>query len=193
MSWISSAVGGALGTIGTIAANLEGDKTRKRLLHMIGTDPKYEQSEYAKSRLGLATQLLNSRMPGATAMERNIYSNQANFNSQVDRNATGGSQALALAAAGQGETNNAFNQLGVSEAQDYYRRLENMNQANEGMTQEHHASFDDQVRRWQDEGNIYMQRNNIRQQQGQNMVNLGSMFMGSSMGGGGGAGAAKGK
>lgn len=191
MAWIGSLVGGVLGSVGAIASNLEGDKTRRRLLHMIGTDPKYEQSPYAKSRLGLATQLLNSRMPGATAMERNIYANQANFNSQVDRNATGGSQALALAAAGQGETNQAFNNMGVSEAQDYYRRLGNYNQASEGMTAEHHAGFDDQVRRWQDEGNIYMQRNNIRQQQGQTLTNLGSMFMGSSMGAGGGGGAGK--
>lgn len=185
-AWIGSAVGGALGTIGTIFANLEGDKTRRKLNRLQGEDPTYTESPYAKSRLGLASQLLNSRMPGATAMERNIQSNQANFNAQVDRNATGGSQALALAAAGQGETNNAFNQLGISEAQDYYRRVDNMNQANEGMTQEHTKSFDDNVRKWQDKVNILMARNAIRQQQGQNMTNLGSMFMGSSFGGGGG-------
>lgn len=195
MSWISSAVGGALGTIGTIAANLEGDKTRRRLLHMIGTDPKYQESEYSKSRLGLAQQLINSRAPGAAAEERNIYNTQANRMGQLQRNATDSSQLLALGSTSQGETNQAFGQLGISEAQDYYRRLENLNQANEGMTQEHHASFDDSVRRWQDEGNIYMARNAIRQQQGQNLTNLGSMFMGSSMGGGGGgaAGGAKGK
>jgi len=184
-SWISSAVGGALGVIGTIASNLEGDKTRRRLLGMLGKDPQYTESPYAKSRLGLATQLLNSRMPGATAMERNIYANQANYLGQAQRNATDSSQLLALGAAAQGQTNEAFGQLGISEAQDYYRRLENYNQGNDAMTQEHHASFDDKVRRWQDEANIYMARNQIRQNQGQSLVNLGSMFMGSSFGGGG--------
>lgn len=187
MAWIGTAVGGVLGTVGTIAANLEGDKTRRRLLSMIGTDPQYQESPYAKSRLGLAQQLINSRAPGAQGQERNIYAQQANQTANIDRNATDSTQALLLGSANQGRTDQNFANLGISEAQDYYRRLENLNQANEGMTQEHQASFDDKVRRWQDQGNIFMARNQIRQQQGQNLENLGSMFMGSSFGGAGGA------
>lgn len=192
MAWIGTAVGGILGSVGTIAANLEGDKTRRRLLGMIGKDPTYQESPYAKSRLGLATQLINSKMPGQQRQEQNIQANNANAMANIQRNAGDSSQALALGAAAQGQTDQAFNNLGISEAQDYYRRLDNMNGANDAMTAEHHASFDDSVRRWQDEGNIYMARNAIRQQQGQNLENLGSMFMGSSFGGAGGAaGAAK--
>ncbi len=186
MSWISSAVGGALASIGTIVGNISGDRTAKKIGLARGTDPKYEESQYAKSRLGLAQQLINSRGPGAAMMEKNIYAQQANQTAQIDRNATDSTQALLLGAANQGRTDQNFQNLGLSEAQDYYRRLDNLNSANEGMTQEHHASFDDKVRRWQDDIKITMAKNQIRQQQGQSLANLGSIFMGSSFGGGGG-------
>ncbi len=191
MSWISSAVGGALASIGTIVANISGDRTAKKIGLARGTDPKYEESQYSKSRLGLAQQLINSRGPGSAMLEKNIYAQQANQTAQIDRNATDSTQALLLGAANQGRTDQAFQNLGLSEAQDYYRRLDNLNNANEGMTQEHHASFDDKVRRWQDDINITMAKNAIRQQQGQNLSNLGSIFMGSSFGGGGGGGKGK--
>lgn len=186
-AWISSVVGGVLGTVGTIAANIEGDKTRRALNRARGTDPTYSESPYAKSRLGLASQLLNSKMPGQTDIEQKIYQTQANRMGQVNRNATDSNQVLALGAMSQGQTNQDFANLGISEAQDYYRRLDNWNNAEGEMTQEHHASFDDKVRRWQDNINITLARGQIRQQQGQNLSNLGSMFMGAgSMGMGGG-------
>lgn len=113
-------------------------------------DPKYNTSPYAQQRLGLANNLLNARMPGATAMERNIYGNQANQMQNVNRNATSGSQALAMGAAAQGQTNQAFQNLGVQEQQDYYNRLQNVTGAQQGMTQEGDKVYQDQLRDYQE-------------------------------------------
>lgn len=113
-------------------------------------DPKYNTSPYAQQRLGLANTLLNARMPGATAMERNIYGNQANQMENVNRNATSGSQALAMGAAAQGQTNQAFQNLGVQEQQDYYNRLQNVTGAQQGMTQEGDKAYQDQLRDYQE-------------------------------------------
>lgn len=196
-AWVAAAVGAALGTVGTIGANLSGDKTRRELSRLGKNDPKYTESPIAKQRLGLAQTLLNARMPGAVAQERNIYGAQANQLANVNQNATDSSQALALSAGALGQTNEAFNQLGAAEAQDYYNRLANLTGAQEGMIREGDKLYQDQVRRWQDQVNISLARHGIRAQQGQNMSNLGSMIgsmggMGGGMGGGAAGGASGG-
>jgi hypothetical protein len=180
-------IGGALGTVGTIFGAVAGMKADKKLSQLQKEDPVYHGSPYAHQQLGLAQSLLNARMPGAAAQERNIYSNQANYLGQVNRNATDSSQALALAGMAQGQTNQAFNQLGIQEAQDYNNRLQNMNQAYGVATEDKRAVFDDRVRRWQDQVNILMAQNSMRQAGAQSISNLGGS-MGSSMTGAMGSG-----
>lgn len=188
MAWIAQAVGAALGTIGTIGANLSGDKTRKELQRLKDSDPSYTENPYAKQRFALAQQLMNARMPGVANMERNIYGTQANTLANINRNATDSSQALALAAAAQGQTNDAFNQLGQLEMQNQQNMLQNYNQANAGMVAEGDKKYEDMIRRWSDQVNIAMAKHAIRGQQGQNMVGLGSMIGNMNFGGGGGMG-----
>lgn len=190
MAWIGQAVGGALGTVGTIFANISADKARGELAAEGKTDPSYNSSPFAAQRYGLASTLLNSRMPGASNVERNIYTNEANGNANIDKNATDGSQALAMGAANAGNANKAFENLGTQESQDYYNRLNNYDTANQGMVSEGDKVYQDQARRWQDQVNITMGRNALRQQQGQNLVSLGGMMgsMGGGMGGSGGGG-----
>jgi len=178
---IAPIIGMALSSIGTIAANISGDKTRKELNRLKDIDPQYTESPYAKQQFGLAQTLLNARMPGAADVEKNIYGNQANTQATVERNATDSSQALALAAAGQGATNQAFQQEGIVEGQNQMAKVENYNQGAKAMTDEHQTVYNDNVRRWQDQVNIALARHGIRQQQGQNMSNLGASI--SSMGG----------
>jgi len=188
-AWIAGAVGMALGSIGTIAANISGDKTRKELNRLKDTDPKYQESQYAQQKFGLAQTLLNARMPGGASMDRNIAATAANQQANIQRNATDSGQALALGAASQAQTDNAFQQQQLAEAQDYQNRLQNYNQGAQGMVDENQKTYEDSVRRWQDQINIALARHGIRQQQGQNMSNLGSSIasMGGGMGGGGGA------
>lgn len=196
MAWIAQAVGGALGTIGTIFANVSADKARKRLQALEGVDPDYQQSPYAKQRLALAQATLNSRASGAAAFERNVAQTQANTNASVNRNATDSSQAIAAAMAGQGAANDAYGDLAVLEEQAGEVRQQRLAGAQDEMTKEHQADFDDNVRRWQDKVNIAMGRHALRQQQGQNLVALGGMIGGMNFGGGGGGaagGAAGGK
>lgn len=145
-----AAIGAGLGLIGAIGNLFGARKANKRLEALIGQNPTYKQNPIAGQRLALAQQLLNARMPGAASMERNIYGTQANTLANIQRNATDSSQALALAAGTQGQTNQAFNQLGIQEGQDYYNRLGNLTGAQQGMIQEGDKVYQDQVRRFQD-------------------------------------------
>lgn len=89
----------------------------------------YEESPYAKEMMGVARGRVNSRMPGANLLERNIGQSQANAMGQVQRNATDSGTAIAAAMATQAGTNQALNNLQLSEAQDQARRDANLTQA----------------------------------------------------------------
>lgn len=133
-----------------IGGLISGFSANSKLNALKGMDPSYQANPMAAQRLGLAQTLLNARMPGATSMQQNIYGNQANQLANVNRNATDGSQALALGSAAQGQTNQAFANLGTQEAQDYYNRLGNLTGAQQGMIQEGDKVYQDKVRRYDD-------------------------------------------
>jgi hypothetical protein len=183
-SMIGPIIQGAMGTVGTIFNSIAGIKADKKLSKLIKEDPKYTSSPYAAKTLALAETLLNSRMPGAAARERNIYGSGANAMSGITRNATDSSQALAAAAGIQGQQTDAFNSLQMQEGQDYYNKLNNLNSAYGGMTQEHKDMFDDEVRRWQDQVNTVLTQYKMRRQGGNDWSQMGAP--GASMGGGGG-------
>lgn len=146
LSLISAGIGG-IGALGGLF-NMFGSGNKLKKLY--AQEPEYKANPLAADRMSLAQTLLNARMPGATAMERNIYQNQANQLANVNRNATDSSQALALGGAAQAQTNQAFQNLGVQESQDYYNRLNNLNTAQQGVIAEGDKVFQDKVRRFND-------------------------------------------
>ena len=176
----------AMGTVGQIFSSIAGMKADKSLEKLIGQDPRYTSSPYAANNLGLAKQLLNSRMAGANARERNIQTSGANVRAGIGRNATDSSQALALMAGTQGMEGQQYNDLAIQEGQDAAMKQQNLFGANQGMTAEHKDLFDDEVRRWQDQVNTVMTQYKMRTKGGSDIGQLGSGL--SSMGGGGGSG-----
>lgn len=89
----------------------------------------YQANPLAAQQLGTAQNAYNGRAAGAVQEEQNIFNNQANTQASVERNATDSGTALAMAAAGQGGTNDALGKLGIQEAQNKYNLLGNLNQA----------------------------------------------------------------
>lgn len=145
-----------LGLIGGIGKMFGRGKANRELKALAKQDPTYAADprimQMANQRLGLANTLLNARAPGAMQAERNIYSTQGNQLAGLNRSATDASQALAVAAGIGGQTQDAFTNLGQQEAQDYYRRLENQGQAQQGVMNESQRietnSFQDQIRKF---------------------------------------------
>lgn len=184
---MASMIGGisstAMGLVGTLFNSIAGIKADKKLSSLIKEDPTYTSSPYAANTLGMAQTILNGRMAGAQSRERNIYGAQANTVSNINRNATDSSQALALAAGAQGRADDSFDNLQIQEGQDYYNKLNNLNNANAGMTAEHDKIEDDKVRRWQDQVNTVLTQYKMRRQGGNDWSQQGSGLGG--MGGGG--------
>ncbi len=149
-----AAVSGAIGVAGGIANIIGAGAANKKLQALMLSDPQYSANPIAQQRLGLTQTLLNARAPGAAFQEANIYNNQANTMASVDRNATSGADALAVAAGVQGQTNQAFTNQAQQDAEDYQRRLNNVVGAQEGVIQEGDKVFQDKTRRFGDQVQI---------------------------------------
>lgn len=111
----------------------------------------YSISPYAQNQLGLAQQLYNGRMAGASQQEQNILASQGNMMANVNRNASDSSQALAMAGAAQGQTNQALANLGLQEAQNKYQMLGNMNNAYGNMTNELDKVYQDKMNKYMED------------------------------------------
>lgn len=185
---ISSIIGAGVGLIGGIAGIFGSHNANKKLEDLLKQDPTYAANPIASQRMGLAQTLLNSRMPGAASLERNIYGSQANTNAAIQRNATDSSQALALEAGGQGQTNKAFGDLATQEEQDYQRRYGNLVGAQQGQIQEGDKVYQDQIRRFNDMAQIRGQQNQNTQNAWSSLSNLGFGVMNFGLAGGFGRG-----
>ncbi len=166
-------IGLGIGLAGGIGRLISRGKANKDLKKLMGQDPTYKENPLAKQRLGLASTLLNARMPGSARAEQNIFANQANQVSNINRNATDSAQALALSTGTQGQTNEALSNLGQAEAQDYQRRYGNYAQAQEGVINEQDKVFQDGVRRFENKVGMQGQINQNRQNSWGEVANLG--------------------
>lgn len=137
-----------------LANSIMSKKANRELGNLINQNPVYTQNPLVGQQFGMAKNLFNARMFGAPEEERNIYGANANFNANVQRNATDASQALALAAAGQGQADQAFSNLQTSEKQNKYGLLENLNNAYAQMIGESDKEYNDRVRRFGDLASI---------------------------------------
>jgi len=182
----------ALGTVGQAFKTVAGLKWDKKMTQLLGQDPSYTGDSSVNERLALARTMLNSRMPGAASMERNILGSAANAMGSINRNTTDASQALAMATGINANTNQQFSGMQDKEAENYYNNLGFLSRALKDKTEDNRMLFDDAVRRWQDKINIATAQYKARAGGGQDIINYGAS-MGSSLnsmfgsGGGGGA------
>lgn len=142
-------IGLAIGLAGSVAQMVQRGVANKKLSRLMKNDPTYKENPLVRQRFGLAQSLLNARMPGAASIERNIYGTQGNILSNAQRGATDSNQLLLTGAAAQGQSNQAFENLGLQEAADYQRRFNNYTSSNEALVNEGDKVFGDQVRKFE--------------------------------------------
>ena len=140
--------------LGLIAAGIgagikliKGAHQNKLANNVVIPDATYTKSPYADNTLELAKQMFNSQMPGEATAERNIQGNNANANAQITRGSTDASQALALMAGSQGETDQAFTNLDQQAANYKMQTYGNLASANQGETNENDKVYQDMVRK----------------------------------------------
>ena len=132
-----------------LISKLVASRKQRKLANKINpVDPEYQVSQQAKDQLARAQQMYGSRMAGATAQEKNIQANQANFQASVERNAGSGADALAMAAVGNAQANQAAADLGVKEQQNKILMNQVLSGAEGTMMGETDKVFGDQLRKY---------------------------------------------
>lgn len=189
----AAAIGGAVassgGSGGSSRKRYSAKHTMKTLDAMGNANPLYGGSPYAENNVGMAQNLLNSRMAGAGSRERNIQTSGANVRAGIGRNATDSSQALALMAGTQGQEGQQYNDLAIQEGQDATMKQQNLMDANRDMTAEGDKIYDSIKNKWQDQVNIAMTNYKIRTKKRADTAKvIGGAFtgLGSVLGAGGG-------
>jgi len=177
-------IGIGMGLVGAVGKMLGRGKANRKMSELLKSDPEYTANPLAAQRLGLAKTLLNARMPGAIQAERNILTNQANKIDNVNKVATDSAQAITAAAGIGGQTDNAFEDLALTEAQDYQRRYQNQDSAMEGVINEQDKVFNDQTRRFGNKVQVSGAQNQNRQDNWQDFSNMGFGLADFSMNGG---------
>lgn len=126
---VTAGIGAAIGIAGSVGKIIEGidQKNKANSIHPVWEQ--YKKSPYADQQLATEQQAYNGRMAGATDEERNIAASQSNFANSAQRNATSSSQALAMAAAGQGQADASYNNLQTKELQNKYNLLSHLENA----------------------------------------------------------------
>lgn len=150
LSEAASSVGTMLGGI---FKGIQGGKQQRMANKIHPQDVTYTESQYAKNQLGAVNQAYNSRSAGAANAEENIGFNQANSFAGVERNATSGSQALAVLAGLQGQSNQAYTDLASKEAQSHQALLGELGMANSAMTNENDKIYNDKLRKYNNDLN----------------------------------------
>lgn len=146
------AIGGIIGGLGTLFGSINqasiAHKNRKMSNSIHPEQAYYNANPLAQTNLNEALNFRNGRMAGAGALQNNILNNQANATAGVTRNATDGSQSLAILAGLQGNSNNAFSELQTKEAMNKQYQDQVVMQARQGVINESDKVYQDQVRRY---------------------------------------------
>lgn len=163
----------AIGVAGSIGKMFQRGASNRRLANLASRMPGYQIDEAIKRRLGLSQALLNARMPGAAAAERNIYQTQANQIAAAERAATDPNQLLLAGAGATGQAQQMFGQLSQQEAADYQRRYGNLMSAEEAMAAEKQREFENRMRNYQMQAEIEAAQQENRQNTWGDISNLG--------------------
>lgn len=167
------AIGLGLGIAGGIGKMFGRGKANREMRRLMKTNPTYQENPLAKQRLAMSQQLLNARMAGAARLENNIFANQTNRLSGLERGATDSSQLLMGGAQAQTQTNDALSNLAGMEEQNFANRLNNLEGSQQGVINEQTKVFQDQVRRFQDNMQIQGAMNANRQNNWGDLSNMG--------------------
>ncbi len=113
-------------------------------------DPRLQEmaSPQAQQMLGLAQSQLNARNPFAAAVQRGILGSQAGAMAGMQRAVTDPSQALAMTAALQAQTDQSMFGQAQQEQAGYQQRLGNLTQAQQTMISERDKAFQERMNKF---------------------------------------------
>lgn len=158
-----------ISAVGDLITSLKQKKLAKGINPV---DATYQSSPFINDLYYQGKNLYQGRMAGANEAQNNILVNASNTRDTVDRSATSGSQALAIAAGTQGQADQSFQNLATQEAQDKQQRFGIYSNVSQLQAQEGDKVYQDKLRKYYDDLNYK------RALQGASMQNMQGFFNG---------------
>lgn len=145
---------GLFSSVGSLLTSLKQSKLAKKINPV---DTSYADSvrsggenPYIQSLYGQGRNLFQGRMAGADEAQQGIFTSGANAIANTENNATDASQALAIGAGVQGQTDSALTDLATKEAMDKQRRFGVFSNVSQLMAQEGDKVYQDKLRKYYD-------------------------------------------
>lgn len=148
---------GVFASVGNLLTSLKQNKLAKRInpvdttyadsVRSGGENP-YIQSLYSQGR-----NFFQGRMAGADEAQQGVYTSGANAIANTENNATDASQALAIGAGVQGQTDAALSDLATKESMDKQRRFGVYSNVSQLMANEGDKVYQDKLRKYYDDLN----------------------------------------
>ena len=161
-----------MGLFSAINSLITAGKQKKMSKKINPVQTTYETSQPIQDLYSEGRNLYQGPMAGSGAAANNIQVNAANTNANVARNATSGSQALAVAAGVQGQADQSIQDLALKEARDKQQRFGIFSQVSQLMSQEGDKVYQDKLRKYYDDLNYK------RGLEGASMQNKAAFFSG---------------
>jgi hypothetical protein len=146
---VLGAAGAAAGIAKGIFGIVQGSKMLKEAKKINPFYEKYQTSQAAKSLAGMAQTNLNAVNPSFNMQQRSIQGAQANAMAGVNRNVTDSSQALAMAAGIQGQSDSASANLGMQMDAAKQQNMQNYMQAQNVLLGEDRMKYQDMMNKYQ--------------------------------------------
>lgn len=143
------AIGAGLSLVNAVGKWIGGNKQSKEAKKINPVWQQYQTNPFAKRQLALAQNLFSGRMAGASNMERNLMASQGNTINNISRLGTDSSQALALNALSQDQTDQSLSNLQIQEAGNQQAMLGNLNNAYSNMVNEGDKEYESILQKFQ--------------------------------------------
>lgn len=144
------AIAGAVsGLAKGVFSAIQGAKMIKEAKKINPIYEKYQTSQAAKNMAGMAQTNLNAVNPSFGMQQRAIQGSQANAMAGVNRNVTDSSQALAMAAGIQGQSDLASANLGIQMDNAKQQNIQNYMRAQDVLVGEDRMKYQDMLNKYQ--------------------------------------------
>ena len=142
-----------MGLFGAINSLIQGNKQKKMAGRINPVNAVAEVNQPIQNLYHEGRNLYQGKAYGQNAAEQGLLTQNANFNENVNKNATSGSQAIATMAGALGSTNQGFVDLSTNAGQEKTNRFGINSQVSQLMSREQDKVYNDKLRNYYDDLN----------------------------------------
>ena len=147
-------IGAAMGLAGIVGKAISRGKANKELKNLATQDPLRQRSKEVDSQYAMTQQLLNAPDPYEQEAQRAAVTRFGNQAAGINKVASSGAEAIGALAGAAGQLQQDQAEATTNSQDNYYKNLQLMSQATQAKQVENDQQYQDEVRRFDNKGQI---------------------------------------